>query len=99
MDTPGVLESTKVVIDQAEFVRINRARIKELCADWAEKPFATPPWDEDVHWTASDARQLANYILVLDCLNFCFWPDPGQTRWRIEHNGEWIGGYQALAAS
>ena len=99
MKTPGVLESTKIVIDQAEAVKINRAKIAELCQEWARQPFATPPWDENVHWTSGDPAKLANYILVLDCLNFCFWPDPGQTRWQIEYNGQTMGGYQALAAS
>ena len=99
MDTPGVLESTQIVIEQAQFVRINKTRIAELCAVWAKTPFATPPWDENVHWTSSDEEQLANYILVLDCLNFCFWPYRAQPRWKIEINGESMGGYQALAAA
>lgn len=99
MKTPGVLETTKTVISQAQSVSINRSKIAELCAQWAQEPFATPPWDENVHWTSDDPQKLANYILVLDCLNFCFWPDPGQTRWQIEYNGQLMGGYQALAAS
>ncbi len=99
MNTPGVLESTKIVIEQSELVTINKARIEELCRMWAQTPFITPPWDENVHWSAPDSIKLANYILVLDCLNFCFWPDPGQTRWQIEYKGQLLGGYQALAAS
>ena len=99
MKTPGVLETTKAVIDQAQSVRINRSKIAELCAQWSKEPFATPPWDEYVHMTSDDPQKLANYILVLDCLNFCFWPDPGQTRWQIEYKGQLMGGYQALAAS
>jgi hypothetical protein len=41
----------------------------------------------------------ANYILLLDALNFCFWPDPGQPRWTIDYQGRTLGGYLALAAS
>ena len=99
MRTPGVLESTRLVIDESQFVKINRVIIDELCAQWTREPFTTPPWDEYVHWTSDDQEKLANYILVLDCLNFCFWPDPGEIRWQIEYRGHKLGGYQALAAS
>lgn len=99
MRTPGVLESTQIVIDDSKFVKINRKKIEELCAQWAREPFVTPPWDEEVHWTSDDQERLGNYILVLDCLNFCFWPDPGETRWQIDYRGCKLGGYQALAAS
>lgn len=98
METPGVLESTRPVVEGARSVRIDRPRLEELCREWARDPFPVPPWDESVHW--SDGGQAtANHILVLDALNFCFWPDPGEVRWTTEYRGERVGGYRALAAS
>jgi len=96
--TPGVLESTRPVVDGAEHVRIDRLRVQALCREWAQNPVPVQPWDDSVHF--SDAGPAtANYVLLLDALNFCFWPDPGQPRWTIEYRGRTLGGYLALAAS
>lgn len=98
MSALNVLESTESVLAESKFVSIDRAKLKEMCKKWAENPFETPPWDTEVHWS-SEGPELANYILLLDSLNFCFWPDKGETRWTIDYKGKTIGGYQALAAS
>jgi len=96
--TPGVLESTLPVVDGAEHVRIDRNRLEELCWRWSDSPFAVPPWDDHVHWS-DGGPATANYVLLLDALNFCFWPDPGQERWTIQFRGQRLGGYMALAAA
>ncbi len=98
MKTPGVLETTRPVVDGAEHVRIDRARIRALCREWAQNPAPVQPWDDSVHFSG-DAPATANYVLLLDALNFCFWPDPGQPRWTIGYQGRELGGYMALAAA
>lgn len=52
-----------------------------------------PPWDAAIHF------EDANYVLVLDALNFCFWADPGQTRWEVEYQGQRFNGYKALSTA
>ncbi|MBQ7502047.1 queuosine salvage family protein [bacterium] len=96
--TVNVLETTEQVRKESKFVRINLEAIKKYCREWSQTPFITPPWDTEVHWDGK-GRRLANYILLLDCLNFCFWPDLGQPKWQISYKGKVMGGYQALAAS
>jgi hypothetical protein len=39
------------------------------------------------------------YILVLDSINFCFWPSPGKAKWEIQYGQERLSGYYALAAA
>lgn len=35
-------------------------------------------WDRSVHlWDPSRPETQIRYCMVLDALNFCFWPDPG----------------------
>src|SRR6185312_4172735 len=41
----------------------------------------------------------ANWVLVLDALNFCFWGEPEQPRWRVDWHGQIYDGYYALAAA
>lgn len=90
--TPGVLETTRPVVEAARDVRVDRERLVALSAAWAEKPWEVPPWDEEVHYPDP------NYVLLLDALNFCFWSDPGQPRWELEYRGRTYNGYRALAA-
>ncbi|CCF84377.1 queuosine 5'-phosphate N-glycosylase/hydrolase [Nitrolancea hollandica] len=95
IDPLGVLETTRRVVDQAVLVRIDRdaaARVAKLLA--AET--ATPPgWNRDLHWEGTP-EQTANYLLLLDALNFCFWGEP---RWRVTYRGTRYDGYWALAAA
>ena len=90
--TPGVLETTRPVVEAARDVAVDRERLAELCARWAEDPWEVPPWDEEVHYPDP------NYVLLLDALNFCFWADPGQPRWELAYRGRTYNGYRALAA-
>jgi hypothetical protein len=41
----------------------------------------------------------AEWVFVLDALNYCFWPDTGSTRWEIDYQGNALSGYWGLAAS
>jgi hypothetical protein len=57
-----------------------------------------PAWDKHYHWHDDHGRAV-NVTLVLDALNFCFWADPGEDRWKITYEGEVLDGYWALAAA
>jgi hypothetical protein len=107
-DILNVLGSTRLVVDQAQQVKIRRDVIEKLCAGWSEEPFVVPAWDTTVHW-GDGGERTANYILMLDSLNFCFWSEPGRTslgnylRWsilrRLQSPGGWPEGSGLKAAS
>ncbi len=82
---------------EARSVRIVPAAIQALAAEIRSGGVPpTPPWDTSIHWTAPDPERVANYVLVLDALNFCFWGDP---KWRIVYQGRVLDGYFAEAAA
>ena len=56
---------------------------------------APPAWNTHYHFTG-DERSVASFVLVLDTLNYCFWPEP---RWVFDYEGESLNGYWALASS
>jgi len=98
-DRLGVLTSTAPVVRDAKLVRLDSGAILALAARWATAP-----------WPASDAafaalhfadgtERTANWVLLLDALNFCFWADAGRARWRVAWQGETLDGYNALAAA
>jgi putative queuosine salvage protein len=99
-DDLGVLSSTRRVVERATNVWINRDRVgqvrTELLAKYA--PTAEPVWYDRFHFHDGTERTV-NWLLVLDALNFCFWAEKGQPRWRIDYHGEILDGYWAEAAA
>ena len=95
IDPLGVLASTRRVVERAQSVRIDQPAIDHLAVRIASHELTTAGWDSDLHWSdGTDAT--ANFILVLDALNFCFWGEP---RWIVNYRGNRYNGYAALAAA
>lgn len=94
-DPLEVRSTTRRVVELADFVRIDQDAVAKSAADLARIDPAAPAWDRTLHWSGN-REQTANYILVLDTLNFCFWGEP---RWRVRYRGQALDGYWALAAA
>jgi hypothetical protein len=86
------------VLDSARLVRIVQPTIEAIADGLAGHPVPVPEWDTARHYVGPPA-QTAQWVLVLDALNFCFWADPGEARWQVEDRGEWVNGYWALAVA
>ena len=93
----GVLPSTLPVVELARHVWIDERAVERLCRRWIDEKVEAPAWDERYHWSDGTLRT-ATAILVLDAWNFCFWPEPGETKWTVKYQGKELNGYMALAA-
>jgi hypothetical protein len=96
-DPLGVRAAARFVMERARHVSINATAIERV----SDQIMTAPPGE--AHWTTEhlgaiqlDDTSLANYTLVLDALNFCFWGSP---RWRVTYLQETSNGYRALAAA
>jgi Potential Queuosine, Q, salvage protein family len=74
-----VVGSTAAVMSQALDVKIDEPALDSLASRLASTTSIEPPkWDEcGWHYnedSASNGPLTAQYVLVLDALNFCFWP-------------------------
>ncbi len=94
-DPLGVLSSTLPVINQARSVSIDFQAVELLAQRISRNHFTPVGWDYQLHWSG-DADETANFIFILDALNFCFWGEP---RWIVSHEGQRYNGYWALAAA
>ncbi|MCM8749474.1 queuosine salvage family protein [Thermomicrobiaceae bacterium CFH 74404] len=94
-DPLGVLETTRFVLQQAQSVHLSPEGLDRVAAALLAQPAGSPSWEHPLHWRG-EREQTANYVLVLDALNFCFWPEP---RWRVDYRGQVYDGYWALAAA
>ncbi|HEU4784228.1 MAG TPA: queuosine salvage family protein [Ktedonobacterales bacterium] len=98
-DTLGVLTGTAPVVREGVLVTLDAAAAERLAGGWANQPW--PEYVTDfaaMHFNDGGART-ANWMLVVDALNFCFWGEPGEPRWSVEWRGQTWDGYYALAAA
>ncbi|MEX2426148.1 MAG: queuosine salvage family protein [Thermomicrobiaceae bacterium] len=95
-DPLGVRTASRFVMDRSRHVRIDQPRVHEV----AQQIINTPSLPQATSWSADHLGELeltddeiANFVLVLDALNFYFWGDP---RWKVAWEGTSHNGYQAL---
>lgn len=93
-----MLGSTRRVVERARDVRIDFEAAERVARELAGREIEPPAWDDELHWSGSP-EETANFVLVLDALNFCFWSQRGEPRWRVTYQGSPVNGYTALAAS
>ncbi|KAF2076900.1 hypothetical protein CYY_001803 [Polysphondylium violaceum] len=82
-----IRETTEYVYSKSKYVSINQEALEKECNDFLEKhkksPFKELWADNEFHFCDVDIEcdksvmsdLTAKYTLVLDSLNFCFWPD------------------------
>lgn len=88
--------STLRVVRAARSVQINGRAIERLADLWIAEKVGVPVWAGDKHYLTNDPRRQLEYVILLDALNFCFWPIRGE-KWFFEDHGEKTSGYFALA--
>ncbi|MGH9173883.1 MAG: queuosine 5'-phosphate N-glycosylase/hydrolase [Vicinamibacterales bacterium] len=100
-DPLRVLETTRLVVEEARLVSIDRERIEETAERLAGEPTPAADWSHELHPAAVSEAELANLVLVVDALNFCFWnvPTSDKPRWQVTYRGTTHDGYWALAAA
>lgn len=97
-DRLGVLGGTAPVVRAGRLVTLAGDGLAALAARWAAAPWPEDAGLDALHF-ADGTERTANWILLLDALNFCFWGEPGASRWRVEWRGRTHDGYAALAAA
>ena len=93
-DPLGVRRAAGRVSKLAQHVQIDDAALQTVRASF-EHTLRVPAWNEVYHF-GDGSERTANYVLLLDALNFSFWGEP---RWGIDYRGEGLNGYWALAAA
>jgi len=93
-----VLETARHVTERSKQVTINEETIGIFSRKLIEEGIEIPPWNYAYHFFDGGHKTVA-YLLVLDSINFCFWPKPGAYKWEVQYKSETLSGYYALAAS
>ncbi|MDW7981629.1 MAG: queuosine salvage family protein [Thermomicrobium sp.] len=94
-DPLGIRRAARHVLATAHWVTIDETGLDRVLGTLPHPLPHLPDWDHPLHWRGTP-DQTANYVLLLDALNFCFWGEP---RWRVTYQGTRYDGYWALAAA
>lgn len=93
-----VLETAKNVAEMSRQVRIDKQALVRFSRKLVEDRIQAPPWNYLYHF-CDRGEDTVSYLLILDSLNFCFWPASGKDKWGIQYESTNLAGYYALAAS
>jgi hypothetical protein len=93
-----VLETAKYISAKSQKVALDKDALFRFCDKLVQQGIKVPPWDNRYHLCGCGQDTVA-YLLVLDSLNFCFWPSSRDFRWEIDDALGRLSGYYALAAS
>ncbi len=90
-----MLDDCLWVVNQAKLVKINDHQVAKLAERLVEQGMRTPDWSDVNYWQGSE-EETAQYVFLLDNLNFCFWGPTGEPRWTIEVEGKKYQGWYGL---
>jgi len=93
-----VLETTRHVKERSQQVTIDKQALAVFSRKLIEDGIEIPSWNYDYHFFDGGHKTFA-YLLILDSINFCFWPKPEADKWEVQYKSETLSGYYALAAS
>lgn len=90
-----VLSSAYPVAASARDVKIIYPKVIERARLWSGSRVCAPAWPREFHLSISDGQKMADYLIVLDSLNFCFWSK--EEKWNITYKGKKYRGYFATS--
>ena len=94
----GVLDDARFVAARAQHVALDEAALARAAREIQARALPVPAWNAELHYTDGSWRT-ANWLLVLDALNFSFWTHDPADRWGLDYRGQALRGYWALAAA
>jgi len=91
-----ILESTKFVVDNSAFVKINKERLVEFSKGFEHGKkshwLSQAPFD----FSALNPDEELRFTFVFNALSFCYWGEP---KWKIEHDGKTYDGAWAMVTA
>jgi len=91
-----ILSSTKFVVENARYVKINKDKIKELCKNFHHGDVKHWLSEAPLDFSKLSEEQILNFLLVYSTIGFCYWGNPP---WSIEYNRKkYLGSFAMIAA-
>ncbi len=80
----AILPSVERVVSRQKHLAIDEAAVRRFAQELAAQPRIAGP-EDDALLFRGNRGECANFCLLCDALNFCFWSDEG---WELEYRGQ-----------
>jgi hypothetical protein len=90
-----ILDNVQWVVTRSRHVRIDDARLVQVCAELDPAHLRLPDWRIPVVPPWRDQR-LVDYVLLFNSINFCYWGEP---KWTVTFEGQSYDGAFGLMAA
>ena len=90
----AILDSIKFVVENSDYVRINRDNIDKAVELLRGKKGETWLNSNTLGIDGFSEEQKLRYFILCESLNFCYWDSTPE--WEIEHRGKWYSGSYGL---
>ena len=93
-ELPDVIESCRRVVDTARHLEVDEAALEACAAQIRDLEIPAPAHPEELRFYGT-REDVARFVLLSDCLNFCFWSDQP---WVVTYLGKaWTRTFAMLA--
>ena len=79
-----VLETAQALSEKSLHVKLDKHAIINFARKLDKEQVVIPSWNTLYHFDGKE-EELVAYLLVLDSINFCFWPALGNPKWEVEY--------------
>lgn len=99
-DPFNILASTKLVMQNAKFVKLNEAAV-EKSVEWIGKYLKQhSDFPDHGHNLTGDFKTDAQLVFFESMMGFCFWALPGEPKWAVEMpDGKKVDGWYGVCAA
>lgn len=91
-----VLSSTKLVVENGKYVKINKSKIKEFSDNFHHGDVNHWLSEAPLDFSTLNEEEILNFLLVYSTIGFCYW---GDRPWSIKYNGKIYQGSFAMIAA
>lgn len=84
-----ILTTTKFVVDNSNYVKINKSKINDFCKNFNQSHINHWINESPFDLTQLSDKEKLNFLLVFNSISFCYWGEP---KWTIGYKGEKFDG-------
>jgi hypothetical protein len=94
-----VLESTKILIENPQYVFINQDNLNKTAEKFSQQDLTIPTWESPIHLdTSHSPEEVMDYFLLANTINFAFTDFTTKQKFTSKYNGkDFRGAYGMLA--
>ena len=92
----GILETTKFVVDNSKYVKINKNKIRDFLKNFGESHINHWLNESPFDFSKLSNKEKLHFLLVCNSISFSYWGEP---KWEVEYKGEKFDGAWGMIAS